>query len=222
MERYHQHPPYRTIKVCQSSKRCWRVNSVHQRCTFGVRVETRLKFVMPNIRGIGIVGNTVPLQGTVTGSNPVSSTKFFTALVQLNRISGYEPEGREFESLRRCQVSLAGVMATCRSPKPLIGVRIPGGAPRFFCGYNSMVEYLAFNQEVGGFESPCPYQIWLVSIVRSIAPACHAGGQGFESPTGRQVCRGVWKWSSTWFHKPRIVGSNPTTATSFRILSAYI
>ncbi len=32
--------------------------------------------------------------------------------------------------------------------------------------------------------------------------------------------RGVWKWSSVWSHKPRIAGSNPATATSFRIHSA--
>jgi hypothetical protein len=124
--------------------------------------------------------------------------------------------------------------------KTVDGGSNPSRGAKEFCGYNSMVEYLAFNQEVGGFESPCPYQYkntlpnrqmvskpmsnvflyWLVSIVWPIAPPCHGGGHRFESGTGRQVCRGVWKWSSAWSHKPRIVGSNPTTATSFRILSA--
>ena len=30
---------------------------------------------------------------------------------------------------------LAGVMAACRSPKPLVGVRVPGGVPNLLrCG----------------------------------------------------------------------------------------
>lgn len=35
----------------------------------------------------------------VGGSNPSWSTKFNASVAQLNRVSGYEPDGRGFESL---------------------------------------------------------------------------------------------------------------------------
>ena len=36
----------------------------------------------------------------IEGSNPSFSAMFFAPVAQLDRVSGYEPEGREFESLR--------------------------------------------------------------------------------------------------------------------------
>ncbi len=61
-------------------------------------------------------------------------------------------------------------------------------------------------------------RIWSHSIMVSIA-ACHAVDRS-SILLGTASFRRVWKWSSAWFHKPRTAGSNPATATSFRILSA--
>lgn len=44
---------------------------------------------------------------------------------------------------------LAGVMAARWSPKPLVGVRVSGGMPKF-CRYNSVVECLLAKQNVVG------------------------------------------------------------------------
>ena len=50
-------------------------------------------------------------------------------------------------------------------------------------------EHLPYKQGVTG-SSPVAPTIYgpVVQLVRM--PACHAGGQGFEPPSGRQICLG--------------------------------
>ena len=65
-----------------------------------------------------------------TGSNPVSrGTIYISDWRSLASASALGAEGRGFESLIRDQLSLTGVTAASRSPKPLVGVQIPGETP---------------------------------------------------------------------------------------------
>ena len=39
-------------------------------------------------------------------------------------------------------------MAACRSPKPLVGVRVPGGVPKFIAGVAQLVEHFLAKEDV--------------------------------------------------------------------------
>lgn len=39
-------------------------------------------------------------------------------------------------------------MAACRSPKPLVGVRVPGGVPKFNAGVAQLVEHFLAKEDV--------------------------------------------------------------------------
>ena len=82
-------------------------------------------------------------------------------------------------------------------------------------------EHLPYKQRVIG-SSPIVPTIYgpIVQLVRT--PPCHGGGQGFESPSGRQVAYGThWRLQDASVaqsveqgtENPRVVGSIPTGGT---------
>jgi hypothetical protein len=44
----------------------------------------------------------------------LETTKLYAPVAQLDRVSGYEPEGREFESLRAHQILNASLICYCK------------------------------------------------------------------------------------------------------------
>ena len=80
-------------------------------------------------------------------------------------------------------------------------------------------EHLPYKQRVIGSSPIVPTKYGLVvQLVRTLA--CHARGQGFESPSGRHFAS-VAQLVEQGTENPRVVGSIPTGGTIFRGFSSF-
>ena len=74
-------------------------------------------------------------------------------------------------------------------------------------------EHLPYKQRVIGSSPIVPTNGPVVQLVRTLA--CHARGQGFEPPSGRQYAS-VAQLVEQRTENPRVVGSIPTGGTNLR------
>ena len=76
-----------------------------------------------------------------------------------------------------------------------------------------MGEHLPYKQRVIGSSPIVPTMFGpVVQLVRTLA--CHARGQGFESPSGRHIYASVAQSVEQGTENPRVVGSIPTGGTN--------